>query len=192
MRTFTFRQYFWIFEQTFSYQFASTPVTLRTDNHSSGFNFPSPSLSAASKASRNSFIRRSSRPFLFINAKSPPLIVKMYSTMFCTATNTFPDWRKKDHSSTTSRLSFSLKAGLRIDGVLAINAPWAATRRVRKLSPYRAKLHSEPKSMVLPRDSLKSKIGRECIQYKYIQGVPTSLGYANCNFLKLRKVCERS
>ena len=25
-----------------------------------------------------------------------------------------------------------------------------------------------------------------------IQGVPTSLGYAKCNVLKLRKVCERS
>ena len=63
---------------------------------------------------------------------------------------------------------------------------------MRKLSPYRAKLHSEPKSMVLPRESLKSKIGRECIQYKYIQGVPTSLGYAKCNVLKIRKVCEQS
>ena len=25
-----------------------------------------------------------------------------------------------------------------------------------------------------------------------IKGVPTSLGYAKCNFLKIRKVCERS
>ena len=80
-----------ILVNTCSYQFASTPVTLRTDNHSTGFSFPSPSLSAASKASRNSFIRLSSRPFLFINAKSPPLILKMYSTMYCTAMNTFPD-----------------------------------------------------------------------------------------------------
>ena len=26
----------------------------------------------------------------------------------------------------------------------------------------------------------------------FVQGVPTSLGYAKCNVLKLRKVCERS
>ena len=44
----------------------------------------------------------------------------------------------------------------------------------------------EPKRTKTTMGSTGSKRG------EFVQGVPTSLGYAKCNVLKLRKVCERS
>ena len=41
-------------------------------------------------------------------------------------------------------------------------------------------------------DASEKSLTTHELDLTYLQGVPTSLGYAKCNVLKLRKVCERS
>ena len=49
---------------------------------------------------------------------------------------------------------------------------------------------------ILSKKELRHEISKACgldnSNHALVQGVQTSLGYAKCNALKLRKVCERS